>query len=82
MHCAICDEFNHTVRLQFPYELEHVLKFVRPAIEQGRLKITNGSLEWADIISCDLSCTACGRHFHLGVDTYHGSGGKWRPDHA
>jgi len=77
--CSICEEFNHEVVIRLPYELEHVLSFVRPAIEAGRLQIDNGSLQWDDVIDCNLSCPHCHQHFHLGVETYHGSGGRWQP---
>jgi hypothetical protein len=32
---------------------------------------------WPDDIEYYFACKHCKRRFHLFVDTYHGSGGKW-----
>jgi hypothetical protein len=34
---------------------------------------------WPDWISCGFECASCGELFELSAETYHGSGGTWRP---
>jgi hypothetical protein len=34
---------------------------------------------WNDIIGYGFDCTNCGQLFSLSAETYHGSGGEWRP---
>ncbi len=34
---------------------------------------------WDDVIGYGFRCTSCGQLFSLSAETYHGSGGEWRP---
>ena len=34
---------------------------------------------WPDVLNYAFRCTACGQRFQLDAETYHGSGGSWRP---
>lgn len=34
---------------------------------------------WGDIIDYYFNCKYCNQKYHLYIDTYHGSGGKWEP---
>jgi hypothetical protein len=34
---------------------------------------------WDDVLGYGFRCTSCGQLFYLSAETYHGSGGEWRP---
>jgi hypothetical protein len=48
-------------------------------VQKGLLKIAFGDLQWSDCIECGLVCTKCGGKFQFSAETYHQSGGEWRP---
>jgi len=35
--------------------------------------------EWPDTFDFTFACKSCGERFTLQADTYHGSGGYWKP---
>jgi len=39
-----------------------------------------GGLSRPDIVSFRFRCMSCGEEFLLEAETYHGSGGSWRPE--
>ncbi len=49
-------------------------------VQKGVLLIVDGDLQWSDYIECGLRCAKCERRFRLTCETYHGSGGEWRPE--
>lgn len=42
--------------------------------KSGRRNVTGG---WSDMVSHHFLCRYCRTVFHLGAETYHGSGGAW-----
>ncbi|WP_373742225.1 hypothetical protein [Neisseria sp.] len=42
--------------------------------KSGRRRVTGG---WNDMVSHHFLCRYCRTVFHLGAETYHGSGGAW-----
>ena len=34
---------------------------------------------WNDVLIYYFECTKCKQHFELNAETYHGSGGSWKP---
>ena len=34
---------------------------------------------WPDAFAYGFRCSSCGQAFTLSAETYHGSGGRWRP---
>jgi hypothetical protein len=77
-----------------PDDLRRAIKIVGKSITDGTLRevqqspsphcsvpfqdLANGGA-WDDILSYDFQCLHCGQGFHLGAETYHGSGGSWHP---
>jgi hypothetical protein len=79
--------------IRVPADLSHTIRVARDNIADGTLAevpsqspifrepfsavLADGP--WDDIIGYGFRCTACGQLFSLSANTYHGSGGEWRP---
>ncbi len=94
MACEKCNDLMQTIEVQRPSDLEMVLRVVQANLADGTLvpAPSSGSMvppvaieklnpagPWPDAIESCFRCTQCGQSFRLGVETYHGAGGSWRP---
>jgi hypothetical protein len=77
--CPKCRCFGQTHRIGSPdeFQLLHTA-ILCDGLQPGTLRIVDGDLQWADLIHCELRCTACGQAFVLDCETYHGGGGEWK----
>lgn len=91
MACQACADFGVTVKILGPDDLRRVIAAALEAVEAGTLRYVpargttpdDGPFStlqgWPDIIDWRFACTGCRRSFLLACETYHGSGGDWRP---
>jgi hypothetical protein len=79
MGCGWCSEFCGHLRIERSDRLDQILTAVAIAVREGRLSLEAGELTRSDYVECDLSCRTRGQRFTLRCETYHGSGGEWRP---
>jgi hypothetical protein len=92
MACARCRDLADGERIVSPDVLRKAIDLAFASILEGsleELKFEGGwtsptpfaelaaGASWDDIVSYYFRCTACGQHFRLGAETYHGSGGGW-----
>lgn len=85
--CSRCDGFLVRRRVYGPGEYRALVRELIEAVDQGTFRLLSGtcsleavltSKQWpSDYTVHILGCTNCSRRFHLGVETYHGSGGAW-----
>lgn len=84
-----CGGYAEIVRIRQPYQYFDLLRHVREVLQQGTFRLDRGNCDLAEIrkdkpwpddhLEHYFSCVACGQRFRLGVETYHGSGGRWEP---
>ena len=90
MSCERCNWFCERQRIDDPHFYRDVVRQLLDAIKAGVLEMTSGTcpLEtlldaqspWPDdIVTHEMRCAQCGQRFVMSIDTYHGSGGDWRP---
>jgi hypothetical protein len=79
MGCESCKPFCQERAIDRPEVLDALLGTVANAVREGLLRVDAGSIAWDDSVDCELSCSECGQRFELRCETYHGSGGTWRP---
>jgi hypothetical protein len=95
MACTRCEELNQMVTIERPSDLENVLRVIRGNLADGTLasiapeRSSMTAMQpiehvapagpWPDLLHYVFACTACGQRFQLDAETYHGSGGSWRP---
>lgn len=95
MSCKDCEELNVEYRVASPSDLRNAIAVARDSIKAGTIQeipsqsiafggnasfqdIANGGA-WDDFVCFDFKCSHCGQRFQLSAETYHGSGGAWRP---
>jgi hypothetical protein len=94
MSCDACKELTVEHQISSPSDLRQAIGIIQGNIADGTIKespsasltyssvpfqdLVNGD-NWDDFVSYDFKCTRCGQAFHLRAETYHGSGGAWRP---
>lgn len=95
MSCHRCHDLCVTYRIRTPKELSNAITIAHANVQDGTLKeIVSGKPKfepevsfsavatgatWPDIVNYHFECTNCGERFALEAETYHGSGGTWRP---
>lgn len=94
MPCENCAELCVEYQIRGPQQLRKAIEITKQNIEDGTivelqtqssarpvpfLMIASGA-EWDDIVEYKFRCANCGELFSLVAETYHGSGGYWRPD--
>lgn len=96
MTCDSCRELNVVFEISKPADLRRVIGIVGKELRDGIISggepdpmacgTTFGELlsgaNWDDYLSYRFSCNRCGQAFRLTAETYHGSGGAWRPEAA
>lgn len=51
-----------------------------PPLDQPTFAAVAAGGQWGDFTTFRFRCTQCGECFVLFAETYHGSGGSWRPE--
>jgi len=63
--------------------LDNILVEILPDAQHlnqiGAFQAIADGTEWPDTFDFTFACTTCGERFTLQADTYHGSGGYWKP---
>jgi hypothetical protein len=82
------------IEVHRPNDLEMALRVARANLRDGTLvpepiagsilppvaiEKLNAAGPWPDVIESAFRCSQCGQRFRLGVETYHGAGGRWQP---
>ncbi len=85
--CQKCINFSQRIGANHPKKLSSLISKIKSAVEAGiliEIEGSNGSYAdpfsevkenggWQDIINNEFKCSACGKHYVLFADTYHGS---------
>jgi len=92
--CSGCERVGDRIDIRLPGQLRSVLHAVRELVEAGSLRVLpqpegephgrsflalSHEGPWPDVLSYRFQCNRCQRYFALSAETYHGSGGEWRP---
>jgi hypothetical protein len=92
--CEQCKDLSVEYRIASPSDLRQAIRVAWDNVTDGTIRQvqtpsgTYGSIDfkdvatggtWDDLVSYHFQCIHCGQSFHLSAETYHGSGGAWRP---
>jgi hypothetical protein len=84
--CSRCDGFLQKFNISSIHEYRDIVRQLIEVVNEGTFFLVHASCPLqdvfntpmpGDIISHDFQCLMCGRAFHLGADTYHGSA-SWK----
>ena len=94
MACDLCEHLNLESRIASPSDLRKAISVAAENITSGVIElvylsdryssgtpfqeVAAGS-SWDDIVGYYFQCVSCHQIYLLGAETYHGSGGAWRP---
>ena len=81
------------VQIASPSQLQQAARVALANVADGTIRdITAGSPSgrasfrevaasevWPDVVSFHFQCQYCAQRFSLEAETYHGSGGQWKP---
>jgi hypothetical protein len=96
MTCDSCRELNTVYEISKPADLRRVIGIIGKVLRDGIISggepdpMAGGTpfeellagANWDDYLSYRFICRYCGQAFRLAAETYHGSGGSWRPEAA
>ena len=98
MPCGHCADLCVEYLIRTPSELRKAIAVVNKNLIDGTIMERKGATPtdltgpsfasvaaggpWDDIVAYSFQCTNCGEVFELTANTYHGSGGAWRPKKA
>jgi hypothetical protein len=90
--CAHCVELREPRAIGSPGMLWQLVERLGAMVAAGELaeaanpgggtgfaELVKGAAWPADFLEYDFRCAHCGGGFRLEVETYHGSGGTWKP---
>ena len=91
--CERCSALRQRFAIRTPGELRQAIRVARDNLADGTIvevpstspifrepfSTVTESGPWDDVIGYGFRCTSCGQLFSLSAETYHGSGGEWRP---
>jgi hypothetical protein len=90
--CQNCKDLNMKVEIRSPRELKKVLEAIKEHVGTGILTVlpeespwskpfaqVNISGPWDNIVNYVFRCNSCAKKSRLSAETYHGSGGQWKP---
>jgi len=89
--CPSCKDLNIDFRIKVPSDLRKAIAVARDSLADGTIsEVTAGgdykpfaelasSDKWEDVLRYHFMCNTCGQRFELSAETYHGSGGWWKP---
>jgi hypothetical protein len=76
--CEACSKLPPACEITMDVVMDTHSKVFSLGICPGILEIVSGTMQWGDVIECELRCRHCGQMFRFGCETYHGSGGAWQ----
>lgn len=95
MSCHRCAALCVEYRISTPSELQRALAIARENLADATIEempcAAVGAMgappfsevsprgPWRDVLDYRFRCTTCAQVFELHAETYHGSGGAWRP---
>lgn len=93
MACEKCRDLNRVVTISHPSDLKHALRVAKDNVADKTIRVLGeetgnysspfnevvASGGWDDIVHYVFACNFCGQRFLLSAETYHGSGGEWKP---
>lgn len=98
MPCECCANLCVEYRIRVPAELRRAIALAQEYIGDGTLEEVEseaaqalGDLPfsevsvagpWDDVLHYRFRCRQCGELFELVAETYHGSGGAWKPENG
>ncbi|MBI4767135.1 MAG: hypothetical protein HY787_21525 [Deltaproteobacteria bacterium] len=71
---VVRDNLKDATIIESSYWPEQVLRIDNPPFGQVPEKGP-----WPDVMIYYFQCSRCGQLFRLSAETYHGSGGEWKP---
>ena len=89
--CSSCKDLNSEFQIKLPSDLRKAIAVTRDNLADGTISdVTTGgnhmpfdelisSGKWDDVLLYHFKCNTCGQLFALSAETYHGSGGWWKP---
>ena len=96
MTCNRCSDLCVAVAIRSPGELRKAIAVANDNLRDGTLEeisvenLTIGpqptfsrvaaGAQFGDLLAYRFRCTECSEVFSLTAETYHGSGGAWRPE--
>jgi hypothetical protein len=89
--CPSCKDLNIEFPIRFPSDLRRAIAVTRDNLADGTISditpagawkpfeelVSTG--KWEDILRYHFRCNTCEQRFELYAETYHGSGGWWKP---
>lgn len=95
MSCDRCANLCVEYRIKLPVELSRAVALAHSYVADGTIvEVQNSSVAtlgdrpfsevtangpWDDVLYHQFRCSNCGELFELVAETYHGSGGAWKP---
>jgi hypothetical protein len=91
--CERCSNLNTVFRIKLPEELKQAIRIAKENVANETISVVENETNhwsqpfnqltasggWDDIVSYVFVCNSCGQRFQLSAETYHGSGGEWKP---
>jgi adenine-specific DNA methylase len=91
--CERCAALRRRFNIRSPADLSQAIRVARVNIADGTIEevpslsrvlhepfsAISADGPWEDVVGYGFRCTSCGQLFYLSAETYHGSGGEWRP---
>ena len=89
--CSSCKDLNTEFQINLPSDLRKAIAVTRDNLADGTISditmnedcqpfdelVSSG--KWDDVLLYHFKCNTCGQLFELSAETYHGSGGWWKP---
>jgi hypothetical protein len=91
--CKRCASLRQRFEIRSPADLAKAIRVARDNVADGTIVEIPSKSEvvhepfaevapngpWEDVVGYGFRCMTCGQLFYLSAETYHGSGGEWRP---
>jgi hypothetical protein len=91
--CDKCRDLNQVFRIVLPGDLKTAIRVAKNNINDETISVIekesgnssrpfteiSESRLWNDNVHYVFKCNFCGQRFLLNAETYHGSGGEWKP---
>jgi hypothetical protein len=94
MHdCEKCKDLRVVFKIDLPSQLRKAINIANDNIVDLTISVVENKTDnwsqsfgkfvetgkWDDIVYHQFKCNSCGQRFQLNAETYHGSGGEWKP---
>jgi len=89
--CPACKDLNTEFKIKLPSDLRQAIAVTCDNLTDGTISdVTTAedckpfdelvsSGKWDDVLLYNFRCNTCSQLFELSAETYHGSGGWWKP---